>query len=122
MNMTILTQDDIFVNYSHIASIRFLSGILKADDKSSQIEVYQVAADMAVPIPDEDGNMQQQIELGMYLTLEECLSVADKLTEWLSTSDSRPYLFKMPPMEMSEMPSAPEKPVNSKLEYRPDEA
>lgn len=121
MSMTILTQDDVFVNYDHVVSIHFLSGTYELDGNS--LEAYQVIANITVFIPSviEPEEMQQQIVLGTYLSIEECQSVAENLSEWFSNCDSRPYLFQMPQAEMPDMPSVPEGSVKTKLEYRPDE-
>lgn len=75
MNMTILTQNDVFLNYDHIIAIRVYSGEVSLDNGKT-IAAYQVVADLSMPILnlDETENAQEapqtQIELGVYLTRE----------------------------------------------------
>lgn len=71
MNMTILTQNDVFLNYDHIIAIRVYSGEVSLDNGKT-IAAYQVVADLSMPILnlDETENAQEapqtQIELGVY--------------------------------------------------------
>lgn len=69
MNMTILTQNDVFLNYDHIIAIRVYSGEVSLDNGKT-IAAYQVVADLSMPILnlDETENAQEapqtQIEPG----------------------------------------------------------
>lgn len=122
MNMTILTQNDVFLNYDHIIAIRVYSGEVSLDNGKT-IAAYQVVADLSMPILnlDETENAQEapqtQIELGVYF---ECQNAARALSEWLNNADSRPHLFKMP-MANSISGYSDTNAAASKLEYRPDE-
>ena len=125
MNMTILTQNDVFLNYDHIIAIRVYSGEVSLDNGKT-IAAYQVVADLSMPILnlDETENAQEapqtQIELGVYFDEKECQNAARALSEWLSNADSRPHLFKML-MANSISGYSDTNVAASKLEYRPDE-
>ena len=60
MNMTILTQNDVFLNYDHIIAIRVYSGEVSLDNGKT-IAAYQVVADFSMPILnlDETENAQE---------------------------------------------------------------
>lgn len=125
MNMTILTQNDVFLNYDHIIAIRVYSGEVSLDNGKT-IAAYQVVADLSMPILnlDETENAQEapqtQIELGVYFDEGECQNAARALSEWLNNADSRPHLFKIP-MANSISGYSDTNAAASKLEYRPDE-
>lgn len=125
MNMTILTQNDVFLNYDHIIAIRVYSGEVSLDNGKT-IAAYQVVADLSMPILnlDETENAQEapqtQIELGVYFDEGECQNAARALSEWLNNADSRSHLFKMP-MANSISGYSDTNAAASKLEYRPDE-
>lgn len=121
MNMTILTQNDVFLNYDHIIAIRVYSGEVSLDNGKT-IAAYQVVADLSMPILnlDETENAQEAPQTQIEFDEGECQNAARALSEWLNNADSRPHLFKMP-MANSISGYSDTNAAASKLEYRPDE-
>lgn len=90
MNMTILTQNDVFLNYDHIIAIRVYSGEVSLDNGKT-IAAYQVVADLSMPILnlDETENAQEapqtQIELGVYFARENARTLPERCQNGLIT-------------------------------------
>lgn len=125
MSLTILTQDSLFINYDHVAAIHIFGGEMETETGS--MEAYQIVADMAVPVFSDNDTPEQQIILGTYLSLKRAAEIADDLANWFGSCDTRPFLFQMPTMDAPEdankypTDTGSSKPVNTKLQYRPDE-
>ena len=93
MSKTILTQENVFVNYENVISIVpiYLEG---ESDSGEIVTAYELSANVVAPVPNNDIESPDEttISLGIYSSK----AVIKKLTSWLNERKDYGCLFKMP--------------------------
>lgn len=97
MSKTILTQENVFVNYENVISI--VPVCLEGESDSGEIvTAYELSANVVTPVPNNDIESPDEttISLGIYSSEEELKLVIKKLTNWLNERKDYGCLFKTP--------------------------
>lgn len=99
--MTIVTQDDVFVNYRYVKLIKFYAGEL--NDGENIQEVYQVVAVIHGKDFDEEKSKEEseeskknEITLGYFDTNEAAQKVYADMRKWLNEKNDYRQLFEVP--------------------------
>lgn len=104
--MTILTQDNMLVNYDYISRVFINTGTIKDDTNGREFQAYEISA------IDFVGN--DEIRLGLYFSEDAMKNAWNQLTKWLSEKNDYHQLFTMPNVTEAA-------PVKQRLYAHPDE-
>ena len=96
MSKTILTQDNVFVNYENVISI--VPVYLEGESGGETVTAYELSANVVAPVPNDDIESpgETTISLGIYSSEEELKSVINLLSGFLNERKDYGCLFKMP--------------------------
>ena len=95
--MTILTQENVIVNYRNVISITAFK--VDGEIEGKPVTLFELSAKTVLPLREpnsQDSEDDDEITLGTYSTEEKLESVMQELANWLNERSDYNCIFKIP--------------------------
>lgn len=90
--MTIITQDEVFVNYDHVAKIAVFGDVVE-DEEVGAVDVAVLKAHL---------DTGKKVVLGVYAEADQLDEVLKELTQWLGKSSGSVFTMPSPQVYVDE--------------------